>query len=635
MPQKSTLNFSRKTIYNAGIESTTDYVTRSNVRERAPKIKLTINPFLPPLIPIDFFGTDLGDLIVSAQWYKNRNEPGGHFTITFVPDDESVRQFVNQGPLKPLTDLLGASLRDVFKPMTLARLEIDGYHIMTGYLKSFRKTTNPNGQMRYTAVFDELGQLYTWKITERRYLQNGDDDADSWLSSNEAAAAFNPSKMLPLGLAIKKQVDFFIKSTLNYGLSGYPTPWFTLSDGLPLAARLLAQFASLGGISLNTWMTRLPLNLDYFTSGGSFWDYLTALCPSPWMECFTESGGRTICTGSPLLLFQSNPDAREADLSSVAKDPYKVSQDAVQKSLSGLENKLTNASVNVSPLVPGFSHLIVRSAPYANPMTGLNPYAGSILTATELGVFDLMMAGDFVIGSDLEVVSKDLGTSIDQQYTYFDVPWSVQAGSFGTMVNRPAVAQGPNFRLFPGGVRTYGDRVMSQDVSPTNQDLLGLGSQVLGDSWLRTLLGPVTSKAPNVSAFTVALALYYRNAAKYMEGSFVLEGKAYAKPGMLYIHAAPFKDGSVTDSRELGMYYIDAVNGNYDLEQKDFTTTLSVIRGTPFGFDMATIGRLLMEWETYTPTYNTSDGEIPYGKGVGAESFVDAALNITGLNKFF
>lgn len=571
-------------MYVAGMETVKEYKDGQYVRKTAPRVRLLLNPFFPPFVPVEFVSEDYGGLIQSATWEKSRNQSHGTFVVTMAADDAAATSNLTGWPLNSIWRAMGASLRDIFKPMSLGQLWVNGYHVMTGYVRVFRKQTSVNSRT-YSIQFDELGALYQQNIIKQYLIDFGE----------ELFLINSPSKLLdaggtlfgffPLWLAINTYVQAFLMSSLNYGLKSFPTPYLSGSDGLPLAFRMVALPPPIGGISSTNLWQHLVTDGNLFNHGGSsFWDFLKSLSPEPFVEMFTESGGRTICTGKIPGLSELS------GLSAVAK---------------GNPVTLPVPGINVTPMLPGFNYLIMRTCPYDNPLTGISPWHPLLYNST-LGVFDLILAGDFVIITDRDVIAKDLGVSDQQQYTVFDVNMNGKNASGGTAsgsMNRPSISSGPTLPIFPGGIRTYGPRLLETAVDSSSMQWGGTVFQSI------QRFNRKFTNGSNIHAVSTLLNTWFRNASKFNEGTIQTRGFPYARPGMVLLYMPIHKTGEMDDPRDIGMYYIDNVSNEYKLGGAD-TTTFTVIRGTPIPNTIANLVTLLMDWEILPPGLNLFDGEL-------------------------
>lgn len=572
-------NKNAKPLYIAGLETVKEYTDRQVIRKKSPKVQLRLNPFFPPFLPLDFVSEDYGGLIQSATWEKSRNQSHGAFTVILAADDVKGTSKMTGWPLNAIWRTMGASLRDIFKPMSLAQLWVDGYHVMTGYLRVFRKKTSKNSKI-YTAQFDELGALYQQNILKDYFIGYGEE---IFIGNNPLKALSmggSQHGFFPLSMALYFYVQAFITSSLNYGLKGFPTTYLSGSDLLPLAFRLIAQPSPIGGISNSMLWSQLVTDSSMFMhAGSSFWDFIKSLAPEPFIEMFTESGGRTICTGK--LVTSNVPNL------SVGAIPIPI------------------PGINMSPLLPGFNYLIVRTCPYDNPLIGISPWHPTLYPYT-LSVFDLIVAGDFVIITDEDVIEKDLGVSDMQQYTVFDVNMNGKNASNGTgngSMNRPSISSGPLLPFFPGGMRTYAPRLMETSVDASSVAWAGVVFQSI-QRWTRKF-----AKGTNIHALSTLLNVWFRNAAKFNEGTIQTRSFPYARPGMVLLYLPTHKTGEMDDPRDIGVYYIDNVTSEYNLGKPDITT-FTVIRGTPIPNTIANLVTLLMDWEILPPGLNLFDMEL-------------------------
>ncbi len=586
-----------KLMYIAGYEATKEYQEGSKVRTRAPHIKLIVNPHIPPFVPIEFVSSELGGLIETYSWNKSRNQSGGTWTTVLQADDKRAAQAMNEWPLKTLWRDLGISLKDILKPPMLAQLWIDGYHVMTGRLVVRRTQTvktKTGWSKKHTLQFEELGAIYNEQIMKSFFD----------LVSEDLCIINNPSKVLdvggtqlgfhPLSTSLALFVYAFSASTLNYGLKGFPTPYLSGSDGLPLAFRLVALPSPLGAISNMTLVTQIVSDASLFKAGSaSFWDFLKTLIPEPFMELFTESGGRTICTGKLLLA-----DVADGTFVSSAAD-------TVTGVVGGTPVPIPIPGVNVSPLLPGFNYLVCRTSPYDNPLLGITPWYPTIAPFT-MGVFDLITGGDFIIITDDDLISKDLGVSSLQQYTLFNCNMHGKNASTGNSSgsdNRPSIAGGPLLPIFPGGIRSYGHKLMEESFDCTSLAWGALVGQSI-QRWSRKFTPGV-----NIRSMSTLLNLWFRNASKFNEGTIVTREIPYARPGMTLLYL-PTRDGKFDDPRDIGVYYIDNVSNQGSLGGSG-TTQFSVIRGTPLPLSLGNLLTLLLDWEILPTGLNFFDGEYP------------------------
>jgi len=546
---------------------------RGKVKKRSPKIMLLVAPFGIPFVPIELVSEDMGGIIQSCEWMKSRSVPGGSVSITMAGDEKALRGlgFVLSKPLEALWKHLGPDLRDLLKPRTLCQLWLDGYHVMTGYVRYCRRQATP-GRAIYTVQIDELGTIYQQNILSLKSIWYGEyqsifSDINSMLGGIYVGA--------PLWLVINLFINSFIISTLNFGFGGY----VRASDGLPLAFRLIALPPPIGGISMNSLISQVVTDASILqiSEGGSIWDFIRNLCPDPFMELFTESGGRTICTGRVL------PASMSAGILQAATTAVPA--------ISGL---------NLSVLLPGFNYIIARTSPYDIPWTGLSSWLQ--LYSLTLGVLDLIMAGDFVIITDDDVISKDLGVSDAQQYTLYHVSYGSKSasGTPGQIQNRPSVSRGPLIPLFPGGVRTYGGIELNTSIDPTGLKWGGVVGQAI------ERINNYTGIPTNIPALSTLLNVWFRNAGKFNEGTIVTRAIPYARPGMVLLYLPSLSGSGVDNSRDIGLYYIDNIDYRYEIGKVD-TTTFSVIRGVPIPMNASALAMLMMDWEVLPPGLNLTD----------------------------
>jgi len=578
----SALQPDRFPIYTAGVEAVREYREGKKNRIVRPKVRLTVSPFVPTLIPVELVGQDMGGLIVSVSYQKSRSTPGGVFMVTLGGDDVKGTNSITGQPLKGIWRSLGASMRDVFKQRTVGRLYINGYHVMTGFLRSFRRKAVKTGNgfdITYEAQFYELGSIYEENILKTMTIEFG-SEINGYMWPNRIFD-LGGKKMVPSGLgglttAVQQYVQAFLLSTLDYGMGGRGFPYYQMSDGLPLMYRFIAAPAPLGAISNSTLFKEVGVDTALFKAAGgsSFWSFLQGLIGNPFYEMFTESGGRTMTVGRYVPL-----------------NPATVPYSALSSVLSGL------APPQHSIMLPGFNYLVIRSVPYYNPLIGtINPAHFFQLFPFIMSVWDLVLGGDFIIITDDDIIEKDLGTCDFQQYTGFHVSFGGKAptGVLGT-TTRPSLSSGPTLPFYPGGVKTFGMKVMT-----TNLD--GRNNNFEGRAWSEY---DKSKKKYDSHGLSHLLNYYFRNASKFMEGTVIARGIPYARPGMVCLYL-PSKSGTpVDDERECpGLYYIDNVQYGLQVGGID-TTTLSLIRGTPFPMSGSAVAQLFFDWELFPPHSNT------------------------------
>jgi len=319
----------KKIIFNAGYEASMEYANPRN--HVVPKIQLLFSPFGLPFVPIEIIGTDINKIITNFQWTKDRTNPGGILSFTLTPDNRVIADIVrllNKFSFNLYSKIwgeLGVDLEDLFKPMTLCQLWIDGYHVTTGTVRSCHKSTsieNKSKSVSYNVIVEELGNIYNQGTTSLDLILL--DGMQTQIKDSMQKALSLTSNLIGVNIATG------LKAILNAFIATNLTEYVTLSDGFPLSFRLVAWPNPYGGIanlSLASFMTLDSSMYELNSAGGSqsLWSFIQSLIPNPWMELFTESGGRTIVT-----------------------DGFGVP----------------------SALLPGLNYVVARTTPYSNPLLG-------------------------------------------------------------------------------------------------------------------------------------------------------------------------------------------------------------------------------------------------------------------------
>ena len=564
-----------KLIYNAGIETIKEYRQGGIVRKNSPSIMFLVSPFFIPYMPIEIVSEDMGGIIQSYNFSKSRSAPGGLATIEIAADERTNRffgdLFEKKSPL--LNDIwrnFGVDLRDVFKPMSYCQVWRDGYHVFSGYITSCARGANPN-KATYTITAEELGCILQNNILSFSTIEFG---REQHIINDPTAILSMASRQigLTLDLSIMAYLNAFAASTLSYGTRGM----LRLSDGIPLAMRLIALMPPLGCVSNSSIASRNVADSSMFSvnSGQSFWDFLRALAPEPFMEFYTESGGRTIVTGRMIPTTQA-------------------------ESIAAVTTAYFNwAALHITPMLPGFNYVVARTAPYDVPWLGTTSWSPLLYKYT-LGVLDLLLGGDFVIITDEDIITKSLGTSMNQQYTAFVCNYGTHAGANpGGRMTRPSIARGSMNPMASGGIRTYGFREYQAAINVLSLEWAGITGQVLER----------VNRTVGISVFSTLLNYWFRNASKFNEGVIVTRGMPYARPGMYLLYLPSLTGKKVDNPREIGVYYIDNVQDSYEIGQAD-KTTFNVIRGVPIPLNFGNIMKLLFDFEILPPSPNIMDGE--------------------------
>jgi hypothetical protein len=581
MARDSILSGDKKILYNAGYEAIQEYRNRSNIKKKSPKVKLVVAPFATPFIPLELVSQDLGGIIQSCTWAKSRSNAGGAVQVTLAGDNRAIQGLgiMLSKPLEALWKSVGPDLRDLFKPMTLCQLWRDGYHVMTGYVRSCRRKSQV-GSITYSVEIDELGSLYSQNLASLNTIWYGEyqnlfNDVSRFLTAGSTQIG------TPLWMTLNSFASAFHASTMTYG-NCFPS-YMRLSDGLPLAFRMVALPPPLGAISTTSLVSQLVTDTTMFqlSGGSSFWDYIKSLCPEPFMELFTESGGRTICVGRSV--------------------PTSTGAASIGSVMSGISPVIV-PGLSLAAMLPGFNYIVARTSPYDIPWTGITPWVN--LYMFTMGILDLILAGDFVIITDDDVISKDLGQNDSGQYTVFHVEYggknATGGGGAGGIRNRPSVARGPAVPLFSGGVRSYGARELHANIAAT--------SMKWGGALYETIerMSNYAGMPLNIPALSTLLNVWFRNGGKFNEGSITTRAIPYARPGMCLLYMPSVSGSRVDNNRDIGLYYIDNLTDNYQIGQAD-TTTFSLIRGVPLPMSASAMARLLMDWEIFPPGFNLVD----------------------------
>lgn len=568
---KDTVTYNKKVIFNAGIESIIDY--GENKKNFSPKIQLLFSPFGLPFVPIEVLGTNTNEIITALNWTKDRNNPGGILQLQLTPDPATVQQIVdiiNKASFNLYSGIwgeLGVDLEDLFKPMTVCQLWIDGYHVMTGTVRSCIRTagvSNTDKQVSYSLTIDELGNLYNLStVSMDKVIIDGMEPQilDVFFAAFDAVATV---KGVSLGTGIKAILKAFLTTTLGNNVS--------LSDGIPIALRLLAENNPLGAIGNVSFAEFITTDESMFqlnsTSNGqsSVWNFLKNLIPSPWMEFFTESGGRTMVTeamGAPAVLF------------------------------------------------PGFNYVVARSVPYSNPIQGIvNPLHISSVGAFDLSAIQMLIGGDFVIITDDMIHEKSLGIDSVNQSTVFHSRYTdggaVQASE---QRDKPIQSLGPLNPFASGGISTFGIREMFQTIDCTNMQ--GLGSTNSYTSTIAKAMFGIPTEIISKPALSNLLATWFRNQSRMREGSVTVRGLPYARAGMYCLYLPSLSGKKSENLRDIGIYYIDSLTHSYALENDSlsFTTTLNLIRGVPIPSTLSQSALLLFDFEILPPDSGVADGE--------------------------
>jgi hypothetical protein len=569
----------KKIIFNAGIESTIDYGEQKNVYK--PEVSLLFSPFGLPFIPIDIIGTDTNEVIQSLIWSKDRNNPGGLLQVEFTPDKDTllrIQKSVQDTPVadffSKIWDSLGMNLEDLLKPMALCQLWIDGYHVMTGNVRSCIRnssTENDSRTVSYSVTIDELGNLYNMNTLSLDAITLDGMQAQIIDAINTASGLVAGIKGVSIADGIKAIVGAFSLTSFEQKI--------TFSDGFPLYLRLLALANPLGAISNLGYANAMTVDSNMFqlnstaSSQSSLWSFMKSLIPTPWMEFFCESGGRTMVTdgvGVPSVLF------------------------------------------------PSFNYVVSRSTPYSNPLIGtVSPVHIPLIAPYDLSAISMLIGGDFVIITDDIIQNKSLGFDCINQNTVFHTRYTNKG-----VVNAPDLADksiksvGPLNPFASGGISTFGIREMFQTMDGTS--MVGLGSS---QSYVERIAkntvglpGSVFSK-PTLSNI---LATWFRNQSRFREGSVTTRCIPWARAGMYCLYLPSLTNKKPENVRDIGIYYIDSLNHSYGLsnESMDYTTTLNLIRGVPLPTSLSQAAMLLFDFEIVPPESGLSDGEYKVLKSI-------------------
>jgi hypothetical protein len=570
---KETITYKKKLIFNAGVESVKAYIDAET--NYSPQIQLLFSPFGLPFVPLEILGTNINQIIRSLEWTKDRNNPGGICTVTFVPDAEMIKRIVKTidkfsgNMYSRIWGGLGVEVEDLLKPMTTCQLWIDGYHIFTGYVRGCSRSASVGQKEKdvsYTVTIEELGNIYNQNTLSLDYIIKDAMATNLIDSIYESMDLVSNLKYIPLSMGLKALVNAFKLTFFSQGVS--------LSDGLPMALRLRAESNPLGGISNLGITSALTTDIALFqmhSSGGgqqSFWDFMKNLVPSPWTEFYTESGGRTMATdqfGTPSLLF------------------------------------------------PGANYIVARTTPYSNPLIGIpSPATYAQTLPFELTALQMIIYGDFVIITDKMIQNKSLGFDSVDQKTIFHTYYS-QTGMNAAAKGIKSV--GPLNPFSSGGIKTFGPREMFETIDCTNFKSAGTV-----ESYSEKIAKKITGLPGSITenALSNLLCVWFRNQSRFREGSVTVKGMPWARAGMYCLYLPEWDSGRVENIRDIGMYYIDTVTHSYDLSNTDvnFTTTLSLIRGTPMPMSIAQTALLLFDWELLPPESGLFDGEYAIKKAI-------------------
>jgi len=567
---KDTLTYKKKIVYNAGVEAVLDYY--ANKKNHTTEIQLLFSPFGLPFVPIEVVGTNVNKIITNLTWTKDRANPGGILSCTLSPDARVVKEMVDiinkfTGNLySRIWGSLGVDLEDLFKPMSLCQLWINGYHVLTGTVRACSRSTsvdNTSKNVSYNLIIEELGNLYNMNTISMDLITQDGLQQQILDSIQTALSAVGTLKAVSVATAIQTILEAFKLTTLTQGMN--------LSDGFPLSLRLRAERSPVGGIGNLSIAESLTVDANMFqmhSSGGgqqSIWSYLKNFIPNPWMEFFTESGGRTIVTdtvGVPAVLF------------------------------------------------PGFNYIVSRTVPYSNPLLGtVHPrfYANTLIY--DLNALSLVAGGDFIIITDDIISDKTIGVDSVNQATVFHTLYTS-----GGVINAPdkkdkgIKCAGPLNPFASGGIGTFGIREMFQTIDCTTLQGFGYSTGII-----ERLAKNIQSQAgvlakPELSNL---LATWFRNQSRFREGNVVVKGMPYARPGMYCLYLPSLSGKKPENIRDIGIYYIDSLTHNYEIDNNNisYTTNLNLIRGVPIPTSIATTALLLFDYELLPPQSGLWDGE--------------------------
>lgn len=573
--EKDVLKYKKKIIFNAGYEATLEYAEMP--KNVSPSIQLLFSPFGLPFVPIEIISSDVNQIITSMTWTKDRTNPGGVFAAELVPDGATIKKIVDiinkysKNLYSKIWGELGVDLEDLFKPMTLCQLWINGYHVMTGTVRSCHRSasvSNTEKSVSYSLIMDELGNMYNMNTMSLDTILFDAMQLSSIDSLKKPLEVVAKVKGVPIAVGIQNILTAFQTMNLTENIS--------VSDGFPLALRLLSTPNPIGGIANTSIASFMSTDQNIFqmhsTNGGqqSIWGFLKNHIPNPWMEFYTESGGRTIVTET-------------------------LAPPAV--------------------LLPGFNYVVARTVPYSNPLLGIvNPAWFTETVLFELNALSMLAGGDFVIVTDDMIHDKMLGFDSINQNTVFHTRYASGGMTQGAaLTDKPIKSVGPLNPFASGGIPTFGVREMFQTIDSTNLEGLGTTAS-LAARIARTLKGGggILTKA----ALSNLLAVWFRNQSRFREGTIVVKGLPYARPGMFCLYLPSLSGKKVENLRDIGIYYIDSLTHEYNLSNNDisFTTTLNVIRGTPLPLTVAQTALLLFDFEVLPPESGIVDGEYTIAK---------------------
>jgi hypothetical protein len=559
-----------KVIFNAGYEASLEYAEPKRVI--TPQIQLLFSPFGLPFIPIEIIGTNVNKVLTNLIWTKDRTNPGGMLQVEITPDPKVIEGIVNilnkysANLYSKIWGELGVDLEDLFKPMTLCQLWIDKYHVATGYVRGCSrssKVTNNSKQISYTVTIEELGNLYNLSTTSLDLIIEDGMQTQITDAMTSAMAVVSTLKGVNIPIGIQSIIEAFKATTLLQNI--------TASDGFALAYRLLALSNPIGGVANTSIGAYLTLDESLYslnTNGGSrsVWSFIQSFIPNPWMELFTESGGRTMVTDGlsvPSFLF------------------------------------------------PGFNYIVARTTPYTNPLIGVvNPTYFAQTELFDLTAVQMLLGGDFIIITDDMISEKNLGFDSANQSTVFRTSYGNHgAVNSADYRDRNIKCVGPLNPFASGGIPTFGIREMNQSIDCTS--LIGWGVATSFVERIAKNIMASTGLTLTKSHLNNLLATWFRNQSRFREGTVECKGIPYARAGMYCLYLPTLSGKKVENVRDIGIYYIDSLTHNYSLSDTDlsFTTSLNLIRGVPLPTSVAQTALLLFDFEILPPEVGINDGE--------------------------